>query len=96
MSRVTRVPVSPAKATFPQWLGTSNVNNFLLTAQTSLHIRKQTQFLWLPPSPHSAGSEQARSWQEAASETLVRAAQRQTFWKQLCSVRCKRAEEGYS
>ena len=32
--RGTNVPVSPTKNTFPQWLGTSNVDTFLCRSQT--------------------------------------------------------------
>ena len=40
LSRGTTVPLSPANSSFPQWLGRSNVNNFLFKNETSVHTWK--------------------------------------------------------
>ena len=44
LTRGTTLPLSWTKTSFAQWRGTSNVDNFLLKAQTNTHI-----YLYTPP-----------------------------------------------
>ena len=45
------VPLSPTDSTFPQWNGTSSINNFLLTTQTSANTRRYQRAHLLSPPP---------------------------------------------
>ena len=90
------VPLSSTKNTFPQWLGTSNVDNFLLKSQTGAKIpprgtNHQTYFALNPhPLPHGVTEQHLSTPLATVQATPPRApAQRKApeEWHQQCVSR---------